>query len=301
MTGRLVLTRGIPASGKSTWAKRWVAQDRANRVRLNRDDLRAMVGAKGFDHSTEQLVTHIQQEGARKALKAGKSVVIDDTNLRAKYVREWFKVGPVEFVDFPIDLDEAIERDRLRLELQHGGVGEQVIRSFHQRFIAPNKGALPAAPEPEAAPTIERYTPDRGLEAAVIVDTDGTVAKMDGRSPYDYSAVDTDLPVADVIDLVRLLSRDHRIIGVSGRPEDEAGAATLEWWRRHDIPFDEFYFRPADKKELRDDLVKLEIFNEHLRDRFNVVGVLDDRLRVVRMWHALGLTTYRVGDPDADF
>lgn len=301
MTGRLILTRGIPASGKSTWAKEWVAEDPENRIRLNRDDLRSMIGATGFDYSTEQLVTHIQQEGARKALKAGKSVVIDDTNLRAKYAREWFKIGPVEFVDFPIDLDEAIERDRVRLELQHGGVGEQVIRGFHQRFITPNKGNLPPAPEATPAPKVEPYVPDLGLQPAIIVDTDGTVARMDGRSPYDYSAVDTDLPVHEVINLVRYLSTDHYVIGVSGRPEDKAGPATLAWWRQHGIPFDEFYFRPAERPDDRDDLVKLDIFNEHIRDRYNVVGVFDDRLRVVRMWHALGLTTYRVGDPDADF
>lgn len=293
----IILTRGIPASGKSTWAKEWVAEDPANRVRLNRDDLRAMIGVEGFDYSTEQLVTHLQQEGARKALKAGKSVVIDDTNLRAKYVREWFKIGSVEFRDFPIDLEEAIDRD----ETRENRVGEQVIRSFHQRFIAPNKGALPPAPEAEATPTVEPYVPNTALDKAIIVDTDGTVARMDGRSPYDYTAVDTDLPVKNVIALVRELSSTHYVIGVSGRPEDEAGDATLSWWREHGIPFDEFYFRPADRKTERDDIVKRDIFDEHIREHYNVVGVFDDRLRVVRMWHALGLTTYRVGDPDLDF
>jgi len=297
MTGSIVLTRGIPASGKSTWAKQWVAEDPANRVRLNRDDLRTMIGATDFDFATEKLVTHLQHEGARQALKAGKSVVIDDTNLRAKYVRAWFAIGPVEFRDFPIDLELAIVRDKKRVK----GVGESVIRGFHQKFITPNKGSLPPIPEQEATPAVEPYVPNTDLPVAIIVDTDGTVARMDGRSPYDYTQVHTDLPVADVVALVRYLAADHQVIGVSGRPEDEAGKDTLAWWQRHGIPFDEFYFRPADRKDVRDDIIKRDIFDEHIRHNYNVVGVFDDRLRVVRMWHALGLTTYRVGDPDADF
>jgi predicted kinase len=38
--GKLILTRGVPASGKSTWAKAWVEEDPLNRVRVNRDNLR---------------------------------------------------------------------------------------------------------------------------------------------------------------------------------------------------------------------------------------------------------------------
>lgn len=39
MSGVIVL-RGLPGSGKSTWAKEWVAGDPDNRVRINRDDIR---------------------------------------------------------------------------------------------------------------------------------------------------------------------------------------------------------------------------------------------------------------------
>jgi hypothetical protein len=39
----LRITRGLPASGKSILAMKWVAEDPANRARVNRDDLRAML------------------------------------------------------------------------------------------------------------------------------------------------------------------------------------------------------------------------------------------------------------------
>ena len=43
-TKKLILTRGIPGSGKSTWAKAWVAENPERRVRLNWDDMRNMMG-----------------------------------------------------------------------------------------------------------------------------------------------------------------------------------------------------------------------------------------------------------------
>ena len=41
---RIILTRGIPASGKSTWAKQEVLKDPEHSVRINRDDLINMSG-----------------------------------------------------------------------------------------------------------------------------------------------------------------------------------------------------------------------------------------------------------------
>ena len=37
---KLIITRGLPASGKSTWAKQWVLEDTENRVRINQDDIK---------------------------------------------------------------------------------------------------------------------------------------------------------------------------------------------------------------------------------------------------------------------
>lgn len=55
---RIILTRGIPASGKSTWAKQEVLKDPEHSIRINRDDLRNMSGKFGFlqEKSILQLV-----------------------------------------------------------------------------------------------------------------------------------------------------------------------------------------------------------------------------------------------------
>lgn len=41
---KLIITRDLPASGKTTWARSWVAEDPIHRTRVNRDDIRAMFG-----------------------------------------------------------------------------------------------------------------------------------------------------------------------------------------------------------------------------------------------------------------
>src|SRR6202035_2221954 len=78
----LHLTRGLPASGKTTWAMSWVAQDRAGRARGHRDDLRKMlddgVHVKGV---TEQRVMAVRDAAIVRMLRNGIDVVCDDTNL----------------------------------------------------------------------------------------------------------------------------------------------------------------------------------------------------------------------------
>jgi hypothetical protein len=51
----------------------------------------------------------------------------------------------------------------------------------------------------------ERVHQNKSLESVIIVDIDGTIAKMNGRSPYDITRVSEDLPIWDIINLVKLL------------------------------------------------------------------------------------------------
>ena len=46
----------------------------------------------------------------------------------------------------------------------------------------------------------------------------------------------------------------------------------------------------------KDNIVKYEIFNKFIRDKYCVNYVLDDRNQVVEMWRKLGLRTLQVAD-----
>ena len=133
---KLIITRGLPASGKSTWAKQWVLEDPEHRVRINQDDIRLMLG-KYWVPSREKLVQEIQFNAIVEALSREFDVVIDNTNLNKKVLDQFnrlirtFEDYEIEYKDFfDTPLSVCIERDKNR-DLQ---VTEKVIRSFYNNY-----------------------------------------------------------------------------------------------------------------------------------------------------------------------
>jgi len=292
----LFLTRGIPGSGKSTFAKEWVREAPTRRIRINRDDLRGMLYAtddKLLSFAQEKHVSAMEKATARAALQAGQDVIIDATNLRSKFVREWFGLGfPVRFIDFPVDLETAIARNANR---EHP-IPEDAIRQMFKR--ATINGALPPAPVPDAV-TGRLYQQDWSLTAAILVDIDGTLAHMNGRSPFDWNRVGEDAVDPSVRAVVNALEPTHHVILLSGRDES-ARAATEAWLEANFIAYDELHMRPAGDTR-RDTVIKRELFDAHARARFNVIGVIDDRPSVCRFWRSIGVKTFQVGDPNHEF
>jgi len=48
----------------------------------------------------------------------------------------------------------------------------------------------------------------------------------------------------------------------------------------------------------QDHIIKREIFDEHIRDFYDVKLCLDDRKQCAELWHGLGLRTWRVSQDD---
>jgi len=286
----LTITRGLPGSGKSTWAK---AQRHA--VRVNRDDLRQMLhGGELSQWWSEQQVTAVQHAAVRALLTGGANVICDDTNLRAKYVRALVEVAAecgaeVVIEDFThVPLDVCIDRDAGRA----WPVGEEVIRRLHDRFLAGKRQMFDL---PVAGPQA-RYIPDSTLPNAILVDIDGTVALTGDRSPYDMTRVGLDLPNHVVINAIRAMHHaGHTIVYCSGRTDD-AREATADWLAEHvGLPYAALHMRKTGDTR-KDSVVKREIFDADVRHRWNVIAVFDDRNQVVRMWRDLGLTVFQVAD-----
>ena len=133
---KLIICRGIPASGKTFWAKQWVLEDPEHRVRINQDDIRLMLG-KYWVPSREELVQHIQKEALIEALDRGYDIVVDNTNLNKK-VLDFYRAlvidhgnHAIEFKDFfDTSLSVCIERDKNR-DVQ---VSEKIIRNFYNNY-----------------------------------------------------------------------------------------------------------------------------------------------------------------------
>lgn len=311
----LIITRGISNSGKSTWAKEWLAANPENRRRINRDDLRAAaLNISQRDLEEEKLITVFQHKAIRLHLKEKRSVVVDDMNLRAKFVKPLYEIAlemGAKFVvkPFPIALDVALKRAEDRSKDGGLAVPEDAIRDMFTRYTANGTPyPLPDFTKPSTKgrksilENIQTYVPDITKPQAVIVDIDGTLTMgiHPDRGAFEWNKVGIDILNEHVADMVRLLhSTGYRILITSGR-DNVCRPETMEWLSRHDVPYHEIFMR--DNEDMAgDDVVKLEIFNEKIRDNYNIRAVFDDRLRVVRLWHSLGLPLFRIGDPDADF
>lgn len=296
---RLLILRGLQASGKTTFAKQWVAQAPGIRSRVNRDDIRDMMH-DGFYAPSEAAITKAEHAMISALLAAGRSVVVDNLNLRKRYVRSYMELAheagvPTEFKDFEVDPETAILGDDLRDRGGGRSVGPDVIRETAKRFHIGGDGKLPEKPELDEEVQTQVYVPDPTNIQIILVDIDGTVALHNGRSPYDYSRVLEDLPNTNVIRVVQELRKYFGVIFLSGRPET-CREDTATWLERHVGHFDGLFMRPADKLQVNDAVIKVELFNQHIRDRYNVIAVFDDRNRVVRAWRKLGLTCLQVND-----
>lgn len=296
----LTITRGLVAAGKTTWARAWVAADPLRRARVNRDDFRAMIfETPDYTWAQEVAVTDASRAAVRALLAAGRDVVADDTNLRPKYVREWARFAAAngagfEVVEFPIDLEDSITRDAARAR----PVGEDVIRGMARRFLP--RGQLLPIPDDAPDPTADQpvaYVPVSGTPPAVIVDIDGTLALMGDRSPYDLTRVHEDAANLAVIEAVHAAAAAGTMIVYCSGREDTSRDVTQQWLTRH-VGVDGPLLMRAAGDGRKDAVVKAELFDQHIRDRYDVRYVLDDRQQVVDMWRGLGLTVFQVAKGD---
>lgn len=303
--GHLIVLRGVPASGKSTWAAEFVAADPSKRARVSRDGFRAMLA--GYPAAPtgpfESEVTVMQEQAVTSMLRAGRTVVLDDTNIPAKRVRSWLgfaeRLGASwDVKEFEVPLEECLLRNAARDRV----VPEEIVRDMYGKLSKSLKGGnrnwSPLHPQSGAKPAGAPYQGTPGAEPAVLVDIDGTVALMEGRSPFDWSRVGEDLVNQPVVDYVRMLhDRGFRIVFLSGR-SDECRADTEQWLAGHvGVPYAGLFMRAAGDYR-KDSFVKLDLFDEHVRDNWDVHSVLDDRAQVVEMWRSLGLTVLQVAEGD---
>lgn len=142
---RIILTRGIPASGKSTWAKQEVLKDPEHSIRINRDDLRNMCG-KYWVPAREHYIEACKGLILISAMNFQfDTIIIDEMNLNPKesgklkgeitMVNDAFKSGQDKYVvkikDFTdVPLDVCLERDSKR----ENPIGEDVIRGIFNKY-----------------------------------------------------------------------------------------------------------------------------------------------------------------------
>lgn len=130
---------------------------------------------------------------------------------------------------------------------------------------------------------------------AIIVDIDGTLAKMNGRSPFDWSRVGEDKVNEPIKDIVLAYKKAMKCIVIifSGR-DGVCRTETINWLIENRIYYDKLFMREVGNNE-KDSVIKRRLFDTHVKDKYDVQFVLDDRNQVVDMWRKdLGLTCLQV-------
>lgn len=288
---------GIPASGKSTHANQFVRKHQ-NWVRLNRDDFRFMLKNQPVcDPKVEDAITDMMFNAIDIVLSKKMNVIVDNTNLRPKYINQIVEYvetrADVEFMPFPISLEEAIERDKKREKM----VGEGVITKMYKDW----KNLMDGFSYSNQTKKIHFYKEpefDPKLEDIIIFDIDGTLSHVNGKRDYfDWHKVDRDDLDKIVFDAYRVYKNaGYKIFVVTGRSE-EAREKTELWLSVYGIEYEKLLMRKAEDYR-PDNTVKMEIFNHNIKGKYNVKVIFDDRQKVVDMWRSLGLKVFQVSKGD---
>lgn len=292
---KIILTIGASSSGKSTWVKDFVKLN-PNYVELNRDEVRFDLFCDGlrdwtkykFNKKNEGIVTEHIDEMAKDSVNSGANIVVSDTNLSPKIREKWKDFAKsndyiYEEKLFPCKWEELVKRNAQRF----GGLSEPLLWSQYKRYMQ-QYGKV-------GGHKIEPYQNDRRLDYTVICDIDGTVADMKGiRKPFDWDEVDKDNPRYEIIaTLDGLIMHTGHVTFLSGRDgccyED-----TLKWieenitWGWPETIEWVLYMRESGDSR-KDDVVKYELYKNHVKHEYNVSAVLDDRRQMIRFWSLLDM------------
>lgn len=300
----VIVTIGIPGSGKSTWAKEHIAKN-TSYARVNRDSIREMMGDTSLwqTESFEALVTKIQKRIVMGYLANRMNVVIDDCNTNKRTcdaIRGWVQ----EYVDgngipvgfrtkvFKTAYDVCVERDQNRDRTVGVNIIDKMTKLFNNGIRAGwIKDGIDVLTRTQY-PVIDMSKP-----LAIICDLDGTAAIIDHRDPYDTSLCESDIPDAVVCNVLSTYhAMGYKVLIVTGR-SDKYKDLCLRWLSTNNIPYDQIYMR-EDGDMQKDSKLKLGIYRTMIEPNYSIEFVLDDRNQVVDMWRSIGVKCFQVAFGD---
>ncbi len=131
---------------------------------------------------------------------------------------------------------------------------------------------------------------DPNLPKAVIVDIDGTLCDLNGRNPFDPSESDQDLPNQQLTTMLLILQglrdthsskkvtpifitmRSYEVYPLLENYLDQLGLDTNRIYMRE----------PQDRRH--SPVIKKEIYEKHIKGKYNILGVFEDDAEVIHMW-----------------
>ena len=290
------MCKGLPASGKSTFAKEFI-KDQKDWIRINNDDLSTMMFGDPFAMGKRDEIDRFRHFLIEQGVAKRRNIIVDNTNLHPKHEEylkglvathnesmlhtkdpELYSFEIKDFTDVPVA--ECIKRNKARTN----PVPDKVIYQMYNSYI--NKPVATLVQKSDLPP-------------AIIVDIDGTIANCDHRNPYDTSKCLQDSPIQPVVDLVtNYKQKGYKIFFVTGRKESSR-ADTVTWLKEKAkfFPTDyELFMRESGNNE-SDTIYKKVIFDNHIKDKYRVDFALEDRTKMVQMYRKeIGIICMQVAD-----
>lgn len=135
---KLLVLKGVPASGKSTFALKWVKEDPKKRIIVNRDSIRSGLGIYWIP-SRESLISIYERGMVKIALCEGYDVCLDATNLNPNYQQQWIEIAEecdadIIYKEFTIPFWKCIFHDWKRGLFGGRKVGYKTIKTFYERY-----------------------------------------------------------------------------------------------------------------------------------------------------------------------
>jgi predicted kinase len=280
---KLIMMKGLPASGKSTKAKE-IIDGGGEFYRINRDKLREMLHFSKWTGKREGVTIDSAEMIVANLLSKDNNVIVDDTNLSEKHEGIWKMMAEnfgakfeVQDMMKDVTVAECIERNKARDNSVPNGVIESMAVQYGYA----------------------------DLKNIIVVDIDGTVADCSHRLHYVkgdkkdwkgfFSEMDKDTPRTEVYKnaVNDAKAHDAEIVFVSARPEDHR-EVTEQWLRENKMEFNYLLMRRKGDKRPDTD-VKFDIYNRFLK-QYNIIKVIDDRPSVIEMWREQGLEVEDVGN-----
>ena len=141
-----------------------------------------------------------------------------------------------------------------------------------------------------------------------LCDLDGTLCNVSHRRQYvatkprNWDAWNAglvnDKPNLAVLGIITSLTYYYPLIFVSGRSDDYR-KQTEEWLEKYDISYNALYMRKY--KDHRDDVIIKGELADEIEKEYNILGVFDDRKKVIDMWINRGIFVFDVGQGKGDF
>lgn len=143
-------TIGLPACGKSSWARKQMANMAATKVsvmRINNDELRRMLHDNQWSGKNEKMIDASRDALVSLAFNRRINIILDNTHLNPyhqKKYSEWaeqqgYRFEVVDFTTGPlaVSVDECLRRDRERTGWDK--VGDAVIWRMYNQYLRPKE------------------------------------------------------------------------------------------------------------------------------------------------------------------